>query len=151
MRRFIAILLSVLVLGLTQVSMASAAGTSWTVRLRSITGSAALGDNKLAVAAGDSVYLLSEGEVLWTWKADGEVGNLAADKKGAIYISVGSTLFKLDINGANEWKANTMDKCYAIKALDSGIILVGYEYGMLAFGENGNKIWEFYAHEECDI
>ena len=48
------------------------------------------------------------------------------------------------------WSADTMHAVYSLGMLPGGLVAAGYEYGVLAFDENGENIWEHYAHEECD-
>ncbi len=62
----------------------------------------------------------------------------------------GLQLVKLDGNGRIVWSADTMHAVYSLEYASGGIVAAGYEYGVLAFDESGENIWEHYANEECD-
>ncbi len=130
---------------------AGASSNRWTASFNGITDSAVTANGGIVVASGDDVSSLKDGSVLWSWEADEEVRKVAAAGDGAVLAAYGSTLVKLDSEGKLMWKADTFDLAYSLNILDNGMILVGYEYGMLAFGPEGGKyLWEHYAHEECD-
>lgn len=136
------------------LAMPIAAGASaprWMVEFPGIADSAVVAGGGIVVASGDTVSSLKDGSVLWSWDAGEEVRKVAAGVDGSILAAYGNTLVKLTAEGKPVWKSDTFDLTYMLSVLEDGMVLAGYEYGLLAFGSDGGKyLWEHYAHEECD-
>lgn len=148
-RAFLLLIASAMVLALP--FMAAALAPGWTAELPGITDSAVVAGGGIAVASGDRVTVFIDGKTQWTWKAEEQVRKVAADADGSILAAFGRSLVKLSAEGMPLWESDTFDLAYSLGVLEDGVILVGYEYGLLAFGPNGGKyLWEHYAHEECD-
>ena len=148
-RAFWLLMASVVMLVLPNAAGASASG--WRAELPGIADSAVLAGGGIVVATGDTVSMLKDGAVLWSWKAGEDVRKLAAGADGSVLAAYGNTLAKLTADGSPVWKSATYDLVYMLGILDDGTILAGYEYGLLAFGpDDGKHLWEHYAHEECD-
>ncbi len=131
--------------------VASALEPGWTAELPGITDSAVVAGGGIAVASGDSVTVFKDGKIQWTWKAEEQVRKVATDAEGSILAAFGRSLVKLSAEGMPLWESDTYDLAYLLGVMEDGVILVGYEYGLLAFGPNGGEyLWEHYAHEECD-
>ena len=150
MRRAFWLLMATAIVLAVQLS-ASAAVPGWTAALPGISDSASLVGGGLAVASGDSVSVLFNGIVKWTWNAGEEIRRVAAGTDGSVMAAFGTSIVKLSPEGTQIWESDTFDLAYSLSVLEDGMILVGYEYGLLAFGPDGGKyLWEHYAHEECD-
>ena len=148
-RAFRLLIASAMVMALPIVAAALEPG--WTAELPGITDSAVVAGGAIAVASGDSVTVFKDGKIQWTWKAEEKVRKVASDAEGSILAVFGRSLVKLSAEGMRLWESDTFDLAYSLGVLEDGVILVGYEYGLLAFGPNGGKyLWEHYAHEECD-
>jgi hypothetical protein len=150
MRRTFWLLMATAIFMGMQIS-ASAAAPGWTAVLPGIADSAAVEGGGIAVASGNTVSLLLDGMVMWTWKAAQEVRRVATGPDGSVVAAFGTSIVKLSPAGDPLWEAATFDLAYSLIVLEDGMILVGYEYGLLAFAPEGGKyLWEHYAHEECD-
>ena len=150
MRRAYWLLMATAIVLALQVSVAAAA-PGWTANLPGIADSAVLAGGGIAVVSGNRVSAIVDGKVKWEWDAGEEVRKVAAAGDGTVIAAFGSSIVKLSGAGVPLWKSDTFDLVYSLNVLEDGMILVGYEYGLLAFGPGGGKyIWEHYAHEECD-
>lgn len=150
MRRTFWLLMATAIIMGMQIS-ASAAVPGWTAVLPGIADSTAMEEGGIAVASGNTVTLLLDGTVKWAWKAEEEVRRVATGPDGSVVAAFGTSIVKLSPAGTPLWESDTFDLAYSLSVLEDGMILVGYEYGLLAFGPDGGKyLWEHYAHEECD-
>lgn len=148
-RAFWFLMASAIVLAMQLSVTASAPG--WAANLPSIADSAVMAGGGIAVVSGNSVLALVDGKVRWTWNAGEMLRRIASVSDGSVVVAFGSSIAKLSGEGEPLWESDTFDLAYSLSVLEDGMILVGYEYGLLAFGPGGGKfIWEHYAHEECD-
>jgi len=124
---------------------------AWRFDLEGIGAFAASPSGRVALSSSGRVVSLSKGGgTEWEWVAEDDITHLAFDTIGNLYVAHSGKLVKLDASGAVQWREDTYGGVYSLDVLPDGRPVLGYDKGVLCFGEDGKKAWEHYAQEECD-